>query len=203
MPESARSTASGCISASHPRGGSWSSRRAASRPEPGGRVMGQLRVGGLTPLTTIDLPGGSGGRGLLPGLPLALPLLPQHSPGPAHGDPIPGVPCWTSSRGAGASRRGGLQRRRAHPPIGAGRRHGGGARPGLQGRAPHRRPLPGSPRRVLHLVDWVGLDIKALPEDYPEVTGVPRSGERAWASLRLVLASGINHRGSHHPDARS
>ncbi|WP_242482200.1 anaerobic ribonucleoside-triphosphate reductase activating protein [Thiocystis violacea] len=45
--------------------------------------------------------------------------------------------------------------------------------------------------QLLPLLDWVGLDIKALPEDYPSVTGVPGSGEQAWESLRLLLAAGI------------
>jgi len=43
------------------------------------------------------------------------------------------------------------------------------------------------------LVDWVGLDIKALPEDYADVVGRPGSGERAWRSLEVVLASGVEH----------
>lgn len=42
-------------------------------------------------------------------------------------------------------------------------------------------------------VDWVGLDIKALPEDYPDVVGRPGSGERAWRTLDVVLASGVEH----------
>lgn len=50
------------------------------------------------------------------------------------------------------------------------------------------------PRRLaalFPLLDWVGLDIKALPEDYPALTGIPGSGERAWESLRLLLAAGV------------
>ncbi|MCR2792363.1 anaerobic ribonucleoside-triphosphate reductase activating protein [Microbacterium sp. zg.Y625] len=43
--------------------------------------------------------------------------------------------------------------------------------------------------RVLPLVDWVGLDIKAATDDdYTAVTGRPGAGERAWQSLELVLA---------------
>lgn len=52
------------------------------------------------------------------------------------------------------------------------------------------------PRRfaeVLPLVDWVGLDIKALLPDYPLLTGVPGSGEAAFESLDLLLASGRPH----------
>ena len=42
-------------------------------------------------------------------------------------------------------------------------------------------------RPLLPLLDWVGLDIKALPEDYPAVTGVAASGDRAWESLTMLL----------------
>ena len=41
---------------------------------------------------------------------------------------------------------------------------------------------------LLPLIDWIGLDIKALPENYPDLTGVPDSGKRAWESLALLLA---------------
>jgi len=51
-------------------------------------------------------------------------------------------------------------------------------------------PYPELLASLLPWLDWVGLDIKALPEDYPAITGVPGSGERAWASLDLLLAAG-------------
>jgi pyruvate formate lyase activating enzyme len=46
---------------------------------------------------------------------------------------------------------------------------------------------------VLPRVDWVGMDIKAPFADYPSITGVDGSGERALASLQQVLASGVDH----------
>lgn len=52
------------------------------------------------------------------------------------------------------------------------------------------------PRRlaaVLPLVDWVGLDVKALPEDYPALVRRAGSGAAAWESLDLVLAAGVDH----------
>jgi len=52
------------------------------------------------------------------------------------------------------------------------------------------------PRRladVLPLVDWVGLDAKAPFTDYPRITGVDGSGERALSSLEHVLAGGVDH----------
>lgn len=52
-------------------------------------------------------------------------------------------------------------------------------------------PYPKRLAEVLSLVDWVGLDIKALPADYPVITGVPDSGEVAWESLSLLLDSDI------------
>jgi pyruvate formate lyase activating enzyme len=46
-------------------------------------------------------------------------------------------------------------------------------------------------RRLLPLLDWVGLDIKALPGDYDGITGVDGSGTPAWESLSLLLDAGI------------
>ncbi|WP_369162432.1 anaerobic ribonucleoside-triphosphate reductase activating protein [Candidatus Thiodiazotropha sp. LNASS1] len=47
--------------------------------------------------------------------------------------------------------------------------------------------------QLLPLIDWVGLDIKALVEDYPALTGARHSGESAWRSARLLAASGVAH----------
>lgn len=52
-------------------------------------------------------------------------------------------------------------------------------------------PLPRRIADVLPLIDWIGLDVKALPEDYPATTQVPGSGEAAWESARLVCESGV------------
>jgi pyruvate formate lyase activating enzyme len=43
------------------------------------------------------------------------------------------------------------------------------------------------------VLDWVGLDVKHLPERYAQVTGVASSGAAAWASLDALLASGVAH----------
>jgi pyruvate formate lyase activating enzyme len=52
-------------------------------------------------------------------------------------------------------------------------------------------PYPERLTAVLPLVDWVGFDAKAPFDDYPRVTGVTGSGERARDSLLRVLASGV------------
>lgn len=67
---------------------------------------------------------------------------------------------------------------------------------------------PAALAAILPLVDWIGFDVKAGFDDYPAVTGVRRSGERARESLGLVLASGVAyelrttvHPGRHTPHA--
>jgi pyruvate formate lyase activating enzyme len=50
------------------------------------------------------------------------------------------------------------------------------------------------PRRlaqVLPLVDWVGFDVKALPENMARVTGVGAAGQAMTESLALLLESGV------------
>lgn len=54
-------------------------------------------------------------------------------------------------------------------------------------------PYPDRLARVLPLLDWVGFDIKSGKADYDRVTRVKGSGARAHASLRLLLASGVDH----------
>jgi pyruvate formate lyase activating enzyme len=54
-------------------------------------------------------------------------------------------------------------------------------------------PYPERLRRLLPSLDWVGLDIKALPETYAAVTGVQGSGSKAWESARILIDSGIPH----------
>ncbi len=58
---------------------------------------------------------------------------------------------------------------------------------------------PGLLVRALRYVDWVGLDIKAHPADYAEVTGKGPSGDKAWNSLELALAEQRERAGSERP----
>ncbi|MEB0042248.1 MULTISPECIES: anaerobic ribonucleoside-triphosphate reductase activating protein [unclassified Pseudomonas] len=41
--------------------------------------------------------------------------------------------------------------------------------------------------------DWVGFDIKSLPEDCRAITQVEGSGEANWLSLEHLLASGVDY----------
>lgn len=47
--------------------------------------------------------------------------------------------------------------------------------------------------RLLPLLDWVGLDIKAPFDDYARVSGVEGSGKKALAAARMVLDSGVDY----------
>jgi pyruvate formate lyase activating enzyme len=151
-----------------------------------------LRLGGLTPLTTTDYPGE-----------LAATLFCQGCPwrcGYCHNahllETAPGTISWSEVVDFLSQRRGLLDavvfsggEPTAQPVLPAAITdiRALGFKIGLHTAGP-------SPRRlaeVLPLVDWVGLDIKALPADYPLVTGVAGSGEKAWESLALALAAGV------------
>jgi pyruvate formate lyase activating enzyme len=54
-------------------------------------------------------------------------------------------------------------------------------------------PFPERLAALLPSVDWVGLDIKARFGDYERTTGVPGSGDKALASLRHLLDSGVDY----------
>ena len=62
--------------------------------------------------------------------------------------------------------------------------------------------VPDRLTEVLPLVDWVGFDVKAPFADYAHITRVAGSGERALASLRSLVASGVEFeaRTTVHPD---
>lgn len=59
--------------------------------------------------------------------------------------------------------------------------------------------------RVLSLVDWIGLDVKAPRAAYPRITDTPDSGEAVFDSLRLILEAGVDYelRCTWHPELLS
>jgi pyruvate formate lyase activating enzyme len=153
-----------------------------------------LRIGGLTPLTSIDFPGELAAVVFCQGCPWRCrycqnaDLLPTRG-----GDLIP----WVRVRDLLVRRRGlldavvfsgGEPTVQQALPAALAEVKALGFKVGLHTAGPYPRRL----HRILPLLDWVGLDIKALPEDYPAITGVLRSGEGAWESLALLLGAGIN-----------
>ncbi|WP_338919277.1 anaerobic ribonucleoside-triphosphate reductase activating protein [Pseudomonas silesiensis] len=52
---------------------------------------------------------------------------------------------------------------------------------------------PAAFAKVLAGADWVGFDVKALPEDCHAITRVEGSGTANWRSLEHLLASGVDY----------
>jgi pyruvate formate lyase activating enzyme len=153
----------------------------------------QLRIGGFVPLTTIDYPGE-----------LAAVVFCQGCPwrcGYCHNsaliDPsVAPVIAWSEIRAFLERRRGLLDAvvfSGGEPSVQSALAsamtevRGLGFKVGLHTAG----PAPQRLARLLPLLDWVALDIKALPEAYPAITGIPGSGEAAWGSLSLIQASGV------------
>ncbi|CAM5342896.1 7-carboxy-7-deazaguanine synthase [Thauera mechernichensis] len=157
--------------------------------------MDALRVGGLTPLTTIDFPGRLAAVVFCQGCPWRCgychnpQLIPPDSPSPVPWDEVLAF----------------LHRRRG---LLDGVVFSGGEptlQTGLSGALRAVRAMgfetalhtagmyPARLAAVLPLLDWVGLDIKAPAERYDAITATPGSGERMAQSLDLLLASGVDH----------
>lgn len=155
--------------------------------------MEPLRVGGLTPLTTVDYPGELAAVAFCQGCPWRCRychnghLLPSRSP-----DLIP----WEDVNGFLARRKGlldavvfsgGEPTAQYALEVAMTEVRALGYKIGLHTAGSY----PDRLENVLPLLDWVGLDIKGLPEDYPEITGVPESGDQAWRSLDILLGSAV------------
>jgi pyruvate formate lyase activating enzyme len=54
-------------------------------------------------------------------------------------------------------------------------------------------PYPERFAILLPFLDWVGFDIKAPYKQYQDITGAKGSGAKAFESLRLLLASGVDY----------
>ncbi|MCF1183933.1 anaerobic ribonucleoside-triphosphate reductase activating protein [Marichromatium gracile] len=154
-----------------------------------------LRVGGLTPLTTIDYPGELAAVIYCQGCPWRCRychnghLLEQDA---SDGETI----AWDQVMDFLEDRRGLLDavvfsggEPTVQGALGAAMRAARalGFKVGLHTGGAYPQRL----RRILPLVDWVALDIKALADDYPALTGVTGSGQPAWESLALLLASEV------------
>ncbi len=151
-----------------------------------------LRIGGLTPLTSVDYPGELAAVVYCRGCPWRCPYC--HNADLQ--DPNqPSEPTWLEVLDFLERRRGLLDalvftggEPTAQRPLGNAMAEvrALGFKVGLHTGGPYPERLT----QLLPLMDWAGLDIKALPEDYPLVTGVP--GAQAWQSLRLLLDAGID-----------
>jgi len=151
-----------------------------------------LRVGGLTPLTTIDYPGELAAVVFCQGCPWRCRYCHNAHLLPRDGHLIP----WGDLSALLERRRGLLDAvvfSGGEPTL----QNGLGAAMAEVRAMGFKVGLHTAgcfPRRLLRLlahVDWVGLDIKALPEGYPAITAVPDSGRQAWRSLDMLLRSDV------------
>lgn len=152
-----------------------------------------LRLGGLTPLTTIDFPGRLAAVLYCQGCPWRCGYC--HNPELLDATAPPALP-WSQALQFLQSRRGlldgvvfsgGEPTLQAALPAALAEVRAMGFATGLHtgGMYPERLSV------VLPLLDWVGLDIKGPQRCYDAITGIPGSGAKALASLRHVVASGV------------
>ncbi|MCB2263168.1 MAG: anaerobic ribonucleoside-triphosphate reductase activating protein [Candidatus Thiosymbion ectosymbiont of Robbea hypermnestra] len=156
-------------------------------------LVQSLRIGGLTPLTTLDYPGELAAVIFCQGCPWRCRYCHNtHLLSPEGRERIP----WSQVRAFLRGRvglldalvfSGGEPTLQAALPAAMREAKAMGFKIGLHTAGPY----PDRLRRLLPLLDWVGLDIKTLPADYPTITGAPDSGARAWESLALLLEAGI------------
>ena len=152
-----------------------------------------LEVGGLTPLTTVDYPGELAAVVFLQGCPWRCGYCHNPELMTRRGNPALAWPRVIEF----------LERRRGlldavvfsggeptlHRGLGDALRQvrSLGFKTGLHTAGAY----PDRLRELLPLLDWVGMDIKSPCAQYPAITGVRGSGRRAWASIELLLDSGL------------
>ena len=153
----------------------------------------RLRIGGLTPLTTIDFPGKLAAVVFCQGCPWRC----NYCHNTALLDATaPRGPSWADVERLLQARHGLLDAvvfSGGEPTLQAPLRDALvrvrelGYATGLHtaGMYPDRLPA------LLPWLDWVGLDIKAPSDRYDALTGAAGSGTRAWQSLELLLSSGV------------
>lgn len=52
-------------------------------------------------------------------------------------------------------------------------------------------PFPTIIEKIIPLLNWIGLDIKAPFAEYEKITSIPNSGNNILASIKLILANNI------------
>ncbi|MCG7955772.1 MAG: anaerobic ribonucleoside-triphosphate reductase activating protein [Candidatus Thiodiazotropha endolucinida] len=163
----------------------------------------QLQVGGITPLTTIDYPDALSAVIYCQGCPLKCDYC--HNPALIPREATTPIP-WHEVVSFLHQRRGlldavvfsgGEPTLQAALPAAVKTIKKMGFLVGLHSAGPY----PQRFAALLPYLDWVGLDIKALAEDYAALTGSACSGRAAWQCAEMLIESGIPHqiRTTRHP----
>lgn len=154
-----------------------------------------LRIGGFEPFSTVDYPDRLAAVIFCQGCPLR--CFYCHNPGllPAT---APALLAWSSIEAALVNRRGLLDAVvfSGGEPL---------AQRALTSAMKRVRELgfaiglhtsgvyPARLAAALPLVDWVGFDVKSAVEGYEDIVGVKGAGQRAFQSLQLLIASGVDY----------
>jgi pyruvate formate lyase activating enzyme len=155
--------------------------------------LADIRIGGLARLSTCDWPGELVATVFCQGCAWACPychnphLIPARS---AHELAWPDVLAFLESRRGlldAVVFSGGEPTLQAELPAAVRAARALGFRIGLHTGGPYPERLAA----LLPWLDWVGFDVKAPFDEYACITGVPSSGGKALASLRLLAASGV------------
>lgn len=160
-----------------------------------------LAIGGMVPFSTLDYPGRLAAVVFCQGCPWSCSYC--HNP---HLQPIRPARDWVDVRDELRRRRGLLEAVvfSGGEPL---------MQPGLARALAEIRMMgfrtglhtsghdPEHLERLLPRLDWVGLDIKAPRQRYPDITGSLGSGEQAWMSLARLQEGGTRHevRSTWHP----
>ena len=155
-----------------------------------------LAIAGLVPLSTVDWPGKLAAVVFLQGCPLACPYCQNE----AILDPkVPGAVPWSQVEALlvrraglldGVVLTGGEALRQAGVVDAARRVREMGFGVGLHTAGAYPRALA----KILSHTDWVGIDVKAMPDDYAAATGFG-AGAKAWQSLDAVLEASAERAG--------
>lgn len=154
-----------------------------------------LRIGGITPLTTIDFPGRLAAVVFCQGCPWRCGychnagLLDAAAPAPHRWSEVEQLLHTRRGLLDGVVFSGGEPTLQAALPDALARVRALGFATGLHTAGMYPERL----QALLPLLDWVGLDIKAMPARYPFLTATPASGSKPWEALDWLLASGIDH----------
>lgn len=165
--------------------------------------MGDLRIGGFTPLTTTDYPGHLAAVVFCQGCPWRCSychnphLIPANEPTQITWHEIIGFLKKRQGLLDAVVFSGGEPTLQGALAVAIHEVHQLGFKIGLHTAGMYPERLT----QILPLVDWVGMDIKAPFKQYEKITGVPDSGEKARISAQLLIKSGVAHefRTTWHP----
>lgn len=166
---------------------------AVSKTEPS---ADSLAIAGLVPLSTVDWPGKLAAVVFLQGCPLACPycqneaILDPKAPGAVPWSQVEALLARRAGLLDGVVLTGGEALRQAGVVDAARRVREMGFGVGLHTAGAYPRALA----KILPHTDWVGIDVKAMPDDYAAATGFG-AGAKAWQSLDAVLEASAERAG--------